>query len=168
MIFLIKQQIVAEAALSKVPVDCEVYGLFSDLLPAVLEEQGGELQWGRARQGAVADFKFLLPTPEGPTPCLAELKVINAGRTWFPRGENRRGTDRRASCLTNEYEKKLRDYDVCFHRATQCQPEPAPGPLLQRFRSYGGLCQGQLVAGPWGDLSPIVYSDFLRRQEYRP
>ena len=32
----IKQHIVTEAALSKVPTDCEVYGMFSDLLPAAL------------------------------------------------------------------------------------------------------------------------------------
>ena len=37
------------------------------------------------------------------------------------------------------------------------QPEPAPGPLVARFRSYGGLCQGQLVAGPWGELSPHLH-----------
>ena len=42
----------------QVHVDCEVYGLFSDLLPATLHEQGGELQWGRARQGVVPDAWF--------------------------------------------------------------------------------------------------------------
>ena len=36
----------------------------------------------------------------------------------------------------------------------QGQPEPPPGPLLARFRNLGGLSEGQLVAGPWGDLSP--------------
>ena len=69
----VKQQIVIEAALVKIPTDCEVYGMFSDLLPAALEEVGGELQWGRARQGKVPDFKFLVPSPEGPVPRLAEL-----------------------------------------------------------------------------------------------
>ena len=137
--------------------DCEVYGLFSDLLPAALEEEGGELQWGRARQGKVPDFKFLLASPEGPTPRLAELKVIGAGKTLFPRGEIGKGTERRAAKLTQEYEASLRRYDVRFHGAAPLvrgQPEPPPGPLLTRFRSYGGLCQGKLVAGPWGDLSP--------------
>ena len=105
----VKQHIAAEAALAGIPVDCEVYGLFSDLLPAALEEEGGELQWGRARQGKVPDFKFLLPSPDGPTPRLAELKVINAGKTWYPRGRAGKGTAQRASCLTAEYEKKLRD-----------------------------------------------------------
>ena len=82
----VKMALYREACLAKVPADCEVYGLFGDLLPAALLEEGGELQWGRARQGKVPDFKFLLSTPEGPKPCLAELKVISAGKTWFPRG----------------------------------------------------------------------------------
>ena len=128
----------------------------SDLLPAALEEEGGELQWGRARQGKVPDFKFTLATPEGPMPRLAELKVINAGKTWYPRGKEGRGVEKRADCLTKEYERVLRGYDVRFHGAhplVQGQPEPAPGPLLARFRNLGGLSEGQLVAGPWGDLS---------------
>ena len=69
-------------------------GLFGDLLPAGLMEEGGELQWGRARQGKVPDFKFLLPSPEGPVQCLAELKVISAGKRWFPRGVTGKGTNR--------------------------------------------------------------------------
>ena len=63
--------------------------------------------------------------------------------------------------LYSQYKKKLCDYDVNFHGATQHQhgqPEPAPRPLLQRFRGYGGLCQGQLEAGQWGDLSPHLHS----------
>ena len=33
-----------------------------------------------------------------------------------------------------------------------------PGPLVARLKGYGTLCQGQLVAGPWGDLSPHLHS----------
>ena len=64
--------------------------------------------------------------------------------------------ERRAGRLTWEYEDRLKGYDIRFHgaeRRQQGQPEPAPGPLLTRFRGYGGLCQGKLVAGPWGCLS---------------
>ena len=134
--------------------------LFGDLLPAALEEEGGELQWARARQGKVPDFKFLLNTPEGPVPRLAELKVIGAGKTLFPRGEKGLGVKNRAGKLTKEYKSVLRGYDVRFHGAAprvRGQPEPAAGPLVARFRSFGGLCQGQLVAGPWGDLSPHLH-----------
>ena len=62
--------------------------------------------------------------------------------------------------MTKEYERVLRGYDVRFHGAqplVQGQPEPAPGPLLARFRGYGALSEGQLVAGPWGDLSPHLH-----------
>ena len=123
-------------------------------------EEGGELQWGRARQGKVPDFKFLLPSAEGPVQRLAELKVIGAGKTWFPRGVTGKGTNRRAAGLTGEYEAKLRDFDVRFHGAEarrRGQPVPPPGPLVTRFRSFGGLSEGQLVAGPWGDLSPHLH-----------
>jgi hypothetical protein len=119
-----------EAVLAEGPADCEVYGLFGDLLPAALMEEGGELQWVRARQGKVPDFKFLLPSPEGPVQCLAELKVISAGKTWFPRGVIGKGTNRRAAGLTTEYEAKLRDYDVRFHGAEprrRGQLAPPPG-----------------------------------------
>ena len=151
----LKNQLVAEAVLSGIPVDCEVYGLFSNLLPAELEQEGGELRWGRARQGKVPDLKLLLDTPEGPEQSLAELKFISAGRTWFPRGQQGKGTDRR---LQGEYEAALRAFDVRFHGAQplrQGQPEPPPGPLVRRLRSFGPLLS--LVAGPWGDLSQDLH-----------
>jgi len=163
----VKGAVIKEAALSTVPVDCEVYGKFSDLLPAALEEVGGELQWGRTRQGKVPDFQVTFTTPEGPVPRLAELKVISAGRTWYGRGVKGKGTTRRASRLTYEYEETLRGFDVRFHDAQPRlrrevgqppPPEPLAGPLLSRFRGCGGLSQGQLVAGPWGDLSPHFHS----------
>ena len=139
--------------------DCEVYGLFSDLLPPALVQEGGELHLARARQGKVPDFRLLLPTPEGPQSCLAELKVVSAGKTWFPRGAAGKGADRRADRLPSEYEKTLRDLDVRFLGASPVrrgQPEPPAGPLLSRFRNLGGLEEGKLVVGPWGDMS----SDF--------
>jgi hypothetical protein len=157
---VVKQHLYLEAGLSKVPVDCEVYGLFGDLLPAALTAEGGELQWGRARQGKVPDFRFLLPSPEGPVSCLAELKLIGAGKTSYPRGVAGKGSTRRAVKLTSEYEAILRGYDVRFHGAAprvEGEPEPAPGPLVTRFRGFGALTEGQLVAGPWGDLSPHLH-----------
>ena len=149
----IKQHVMSEAMLSNVFVDCEVYGQFSDLLPASLMEEGGELQWGRARQGKVPDFKFLLNTPNGPESSLAELKTISAGKSRYPRGVMGKGTDRRAALIPKEYETKLWKYDVKFHGTVQKvsgQPEPPPGPLVRRLRSFPMM---NLVAGPWGDLS---------------
>ena len=51
----IKQHMVSEAALAGVPLDCEVFGQFSDLLPANLLQVGGELAAGRQWQGKVPD-----------------------------------------------------------------------------------------------------------------
>ena len=65
--------------------------------------QGEELEWGRARQGLVPDFRLRLSTPDGPSDRLAELKFISAGVSWFPRGVRGKGTDRRAAGLPNNY-----------------------------------------------------------------
>ena len=51
-----KLAIMNECLVSKLPVDCEVYGLFSDLIPSAATAEGEALQWGRARQGLVPDF----------------------------------------------------------------------------------------------------------------
>ena len=42
-----------------------------------------------------------------------------------------------------------------------------PGPLVARFRDLGGLEDGQLVAGPWGDLSPDLHKLLLVFAESR-
>ena len=60
--------------------DCEVYGLFADLIPTQAVSQGETLQWGRARQGLVSDFRIRLPTPEGLSDQLAELKFVRLKR----------------------------------------------------------------------------------------
>ena len=158
----IKQHVVSEAPLAGVPLDCKVFGQFSDLLPANLLQDRGELAAGRQRQGKVPDFLISFPTPEGPMPRYAELKSISAGVTNYPRGTRGKGTDRRARRLPAEYEGVLRDFDVRFYgaqpwlgKAGEPQgPEPPAGPLLQRFRGRGGLVQGYLVAGPWGGSLP--------------
>ena len=133
----IKEHVVSEAIHSGVYVDCEVYGQFSDLLPASVTEEGGELQWGRARQGCVPDFKFLINTPAGPESSLAELKVLNCGQSRYPRGVIGKGTNR-----------KLWKYDVKFHYTPEKivgQPEPSAGPLVSRLGSNPMM---KLVAGP--------------------
>ena len=85
---------------------------------------------------------------------------MSAGKTWFPRGAAGKGADRRADRLPSEYEKTLRDLDVRFLGAAPSrrgQPEPPAGPLLSRFRNLGGLDEGKLVAGTWGDMSSDLH-----------
>ena len=96
--------------------------------------------------------------------------MISAGRSTFPRGVKGKGVDRRAAKLPAEYEAKLRAYDERFHGAVprvNGELEPPPGPLVARFRGLGGLEQGQLVAGPWGDLSPHFHQLLLCFAESR-
>ena len=137
---------------AKLPADCEVYGLFSDLLPASAEGTGGELEWGRSRQGLIPDFRLRLPTPEGFNDCLAELKVTSAGVTWYPRGVAGRGTDRRAGGLQGLYKGKLAKYDGKIHGT----PPSRNGPLVQRLVGYGKLWG--LVVGPWGEVSKDLHT----------
>ena len=73
------------------------------LLPAVAQTEGGELQWGRSCQALVPDFRIQLPTPEGPTFSLAELKICGAGKTWCLRGQEGRRKYRRAAGLIKLY-----------------------------------------------------------------
>ena len=148
----IKTAIVTECLQSKLPHDCEVYGMFSDLLPAAAEAEGGGLEWGRARQGLIPDFRLRLPTPEGTTDSLAELKITNAGVTWYPRGVEGRGTDRRAAGLQGLYRRNLAKYDRQFYDTAQGQQ----GPLVQRLESYGKLWG--LVVGPWGEGSKDLHA----------
>ena len=90
-----------------------------------------------------------LPDPGGLT---AELKFIDAGASWFPRGVAGRGTDRRANGLPNLYKKKLAPLDARFHGTQDGQS----GPLVRRLESFGRV-KG-LVVGPWGDCSKDMHS----------
>ena len=147
-----KLAIVSECIAAKVVHDCEVYGLFADLIPAQAAAQGEELEWGRARQGLIPDFRLRLPDPGGLTDTLAELKFIGAGESWFPRGVAGRGSDRRANGLPNLYRKKLLPLDTRFHGAVPGQS----GPLVRRLDSFGRV-RG-LVVGPWGECSKDLHS----------
>ena len=137
---------------AKLPLDCEVYGLFSDLIPSAEHGAGGELEWGRSRQGLIPDFRIRLPTPEGNTDCLAELKMTSAGVTWYPRGVDGRGTDRRAGGLQALYRSKLERYDRRYHSTVAGQG----GPLVRKLESYGKLWG--LVVGPWVEGSKDLHT----------
>ena len=103
------------------------------------------MEWGRARQGLIPDFRLRLPDPGGLTDTLAELKFIGAGESWFPRGVAGRGSDRRANGLPNLYKKKLLPLDTRFHGTLPGQS----GPLVRRLESFGrvrGLVPGGSAA----------------------
>ena len=60
---------------SRVPATCEVFGLFSHLIP---KEGLSRMESGRARQALVPDFRITLPDPQGGTKMsLAEIKILS-------------------------------------------------------------------------------------------
>ena len=61
----VKTAIVSECLDAKLPHDCEVYGLFANLLSAIAQDDGGGLEWGRARQGLIPDFRPETANPRG-------------------------------------------------------------------------------------------------------
>ena len=117
---------------SNIRAECEVYGEFRDLIP--VEALGEEdLQRGRGRQGLLPDFKLELPTPEGDHEIkLAELKVIGAVDSWYPRSgfsaRRTRGVERRAARLSGEYRRPLARLDQRYHATLAGQV----GPLQRR------------------------------------
>ena len=45
--------------------ECEVYGLFRDLIPVEALGEEEDLQRGRGRQGLLPDFRLEIPSPAG-------------------------------------------------------------------------------------------------------
>ena len=163
--------VVERAHHAKVEVDSEIFGLFRDLVPAVELEQGGELDTARARNGKVPDLSYKLPpgppvpgepaaprrhlTQGGlPTRLLAELKVIGAGPSRYPRGCREKAVDRRAKQLPREYRSTLAAMDRRFHGTGQGQQ----GPLCQRLEHLVGEEGLQsLVVGRFAEASQHVH-----------
>ena len=106
------------------PVRCEVFGLFSHLIP---QDGLSRLERGRKRQGLVPDFQLGLVNERGDEKLvLAELKVLSCCPTRYSPASQIRAVDRRARALTGEYLAKAKGVD----------------------RQYGGVQEG--VVGPQG------------------
>ena len=120
--------------------ECEVYGLFKDLIPVEALENEVELERGRGRQGLLPDFKMEIPSPAGePIQRLAELKIIGAVPKWYPRSgglaRKKKAVERRAAQLPAEYRTPLSNLDTKYHGT---QPGQV-GPLVRRPQGYGQL-----------------------------
>ena len=125
---------------STIRAECEVFGLFKDLIPVQALDQEKGLERGRGRQGLLPDFRLEMPSPAGePTERLAELKMIGAVPTWYPRkGElarKKKAVERRAMPLPGEYKTPLAKLDAKYHGTLGGQT----GPLVRRLEGYGKL-----------------------------
>ena len=148
---LLKVALVNMCNEARVPVDCEVFGIFRDLIPAELAGPGGELQHARQRNGLCPDFKLRLPSADGPRDTLGELKFISAGVSRYPIGSRRKAVDVRAAELPGAYRRPLQRLDTQHHGTR----EGETGPLVRRLESYGVLeCY---VAGAWGEGSEPLH-----------
>ena len=136
---------------SKIRADAEVFGLFRDLIPPELVQEGGELQYGRQRVGLTPDLLLRLPTPDGVTDQLGEIKAMSAGVSRYPPGRAEKQADRRARELPATYRRPLQRLD----REVRGTPAGEKGALERRLESFGELLC--LVAGAWADCSTHLH-----------
>ena len=116
--------------------ECEVFGMFRDIIPvnALAEEEG--LERGRGRQGLLPDFRLELPSPAGePEMRLAELKICGAVNGDGNLARRKKRVERRSAVLPEEYRKPLAKLDHKYHHTAAGQV----GPLERRLQSYGQL-----------------------------
>lgn len=134
---------------ARLPATCEVWGLFSHLIP---NEALSRIEGGRKRQGLVPDFRLEMPSTTGGTTFrLAELKVISCCETWYKPGARGkvRGTEQRAKGLQLEYNRKARKIDQDMLGAED------KGPVERRLGEFGDLIK--LCFGAWGEASTDVH-----------
>ena len=125
---------------SSIRAECEVYGIFRDLIPVQALEQENSLERGRGRQGLLPDFRLEIPSPAGePIQRLAELKMLGAVPKWYPRkgalARKKKAVERRVISLPGEYRNPLAALDKKYHGT---QPGQV-GPLVRRLEGYGKL-----------------------------
>ena len=166
---------------ARVEMDSEIFGLFRDLVPAAALVQGGNLEHARQRQGKVPDLAYRLPVAPGAPPPhpdgqrapprrgqqlppqnrpgqtarqLAEIKIIGAGPSRYPRGSRDKAVDRRARALPAEYRNSLAKLDQQYHGTAVGHQ----GPLGARFEELCGDSGLQnLVVGRFGDSSEHLH-----------
>jgi hypothetical protein len=137
---------------AKIPADAEVFGLFRDLVPAELMDQGGELQFGRQRVGLTPDLMLRFQTADGPRDQLGEIKMMSAGVSRYPIGKTEKQADRRARELPSTYRRPLARLDTLYHGTGPGET----GPLVSRLQSWGELLG--YVAGAWGEGSQDLHA----------
>ena len=144
---------------SSMPSTCEVFGLFSNLIP---QEGLNRLERGRERQGMVPDFMLGMKNPTGgKVNRLAELKVINCCSSRYPLGKRDKAVDKRANMLQGEYRRKARDADRIYggHIGENV------GPVERKLLQFGDVIG--LVVGAFGEGSEDIHDLFQQMAESR-
>ena len=140
---------------ARLPATCEVWNLFSHLIPG---EALTRMDTGRKRQAMIPDFRLQLPCLYGGGQTeyqLAELKMIGCCDTWYkssPRSTVR-ATDKRAQGLQQEYRRKAQKVDQSI--STQVHQVDGKGPVERRLDEFGDLIG--LCFGAWGEGSEDVH-----------
>ena len=139
-----------------VEVDCEVFNVFSGLIP----QQGlSMLEQGRKRQGLVPDFRLRVPAAGGAggphlgEMVLAELKTISCCPTRYKRNPRAttKAVDRRAATLPHEYRQHARKIDQQYGGVLP----GVVGPVEAKLLSFPGL--RRWVIGAWGEASEDLH-----------
>ena len=151
----LKMRLLSLLRWSGIEVDCEVFNIFSALIP----QQGlSRLEQGRKRQGLVPDFRLRVPTvggggPQGEEVVLAELKVISCCPTRYQRNPcpQMKAVDRRASTLPAEYRQHAKKVDIEYGGV----PQGVVGPVEAKLLSFPPL--RRWVFGAWGEASEDVH-----------
>ena len=104
----------------------------------------------RARQAIIPDLLIIFPVEHGPSSNqLAEIKVLNAGKTWY--SSNEKAVDKKAKQVPKLYLDKAKKID----RKYLNKEENQIGLLQRRLQSYGQL--QSLVVGQYGEVSQDLH-----------
>ena len=154
----------------KVSYLCEVFGLFSSLIPQGPRRgplDADTVRAARERQGLVPDFKIDSASLSrrsggirGSSSTLAELKFIHLGTTRYPRvvtedGRRCYAVAKRAREVGREMEASARKLDTIYGG----HPPGADGPVFCRLRSFGPVLP--LVVGHFGEWN-VELSDMVK------
>ena len=128
---------------------CEVWGLFKHLVP---QDDLSRSDVNKQRQVMIPDFRVQISSATGQTETmLAELK-FSSGREFYKPGvrqrQFRKGVNRRADLLMEEYRKKADEMDRLLG-------EEGQGRVRRRLDEFGDLLG--LVFGQFGEASDDVH-----------
>ena len=132
-----------------VPCEMEVFNLFSGLIP---QDGLARIDSNRQRQSIVPDLKITLSNGGETRQVLHELKVISSNQSRYKPSWVKRGVDKRASDLHDEYVTKARNTDQNHGGTVPGQVGRVEAKLLS-FPKVEGI-----VFGNFGEVSEATHA----------